>query len=210
MISAISFNALVRAYKRGGRVFHALRDGHLEVLGLAQRCKQFQFITRLSHFVFIFSKSWSACSLFDINASCHNQCVLYIRNPRWLSHFYFYLHLHLLFSIVIYIFLIYTKSEIRGGSATFIFICICIYFFLSSFTFSCAFFGLIFIFICILIFHSVFISIFIRVCIFVLPAFAFQSAFHVYQHLQLRFRFCLLCILLDARPKIKTKTVSNH
>ena len=80
---------------------------------------------------------------------------------------------------------------IRGGSATFISICICICVFLSSFTFCFVFFVLISICICILIFHSVFISIFICVCIFVLPAFAFQSAFHVYQHFQLRFRFCL-------------------
>ena len=83
------------------------------------------------------------------------------------------------------------KYGIRGGSATFISICICICVFLSSFTFCFVFFVLILIFICILIFHSVFISIFICVCIFVLPAFAFQSAFHVYQHFQLRFRFCL-------------------
>ena len=83
----------------------------------------------------------------------------------------------------------YTKSEV-AQPLLFLF-AFAVTFFYRHLHFLVRFFGLIFIFIFILIFHSVFISIFICVCIFVLPAFAFQSAFHVYQHFQLRFRFCL-------------------
>ena len=66
MISVISFNSL-----RVGCVFCALREGHLKVWALAQRCNS--FITRLSYFVYMCSNmSKSARSLYDINASFHN------------------------------------------------------------------------------------------------------------------------------------------
>ena len=59
------------AYKRGGCVFCALRDGHLEVWALAQRCNS--FITCLSYFVYMCSNmSKSARFLYDINASFQN------------------------------------------------------------------------------------------------------------------------------------------
>ena len=49
------------ACKRGWRIFCALRDGHLEVWALAQRCNS--FITRLGHFVYM-------CS--NMSVSFHN------------------------------------------------------------------------------------------------------------------------------------------